>query len=262
MYNFNYHNPKTTQEASDIFSSSEDPKYLAGGMTLIASMKQRLVAPTDLIDLRQLNELNNITLDSNKIIIGALTTHYQISESKEIMNKINGFSELASGIGDPAVRKMGTIGGSLVNSDPAADWPAAILALKSNLISNNRIIKNEDFFTGMFETLLEENEILTSIEYEIPEYFKYVKFPNPASKYAIVGVAIAKYQDKVRVAITGASHTPFLAKEIGEALTTNFHEKIPLRTIPANDLNNDIHASSEYRQNLIDVCTKLAVSSN
>jgi len=262
MYNFNYHSPKNINEASDIFKSSEDPKYLAGGMTLIASMKQRLVSPSDLIDLKKLNELNNIIIEGKKIKIGALCTHDQISKNSEIIKIINGFSSLASDIGDPAVRKMGTIGGSLANSDPAADWPAAILALKTNLETNNRIIKNEEFFTGMFETCLEENEILTSIEFEVPEYFKYIKFPNPASRYAIVGVSIAKYQEKVNVAITGASHTPFIAEEISAALTSNFNSEIPLKTIPVSELNNDIHASSEYRQNLIDVCTKQALNSN
>jgi len=262
MYNFNYHSPKNINEASDIFKSSEDPKYLAGGMTLIASMKQRLVSPSDLIDLKKLNELNNIIIEGKKIKIGALCTHDQISKNSEIIKIINGFSSLASDIGDPAVRKMGTIGGSLANSDPAADWPSAILALKTNLETNNRIIKNEEFFTGMFETCLEENEILTSIEFEVPEYFKYIKFPNPASRYAIVGVSIAKYQEKVNVAITGASHTPFIAEEISAALTSNFNSDIPLKTIPVSELNNDIHASSEYRQNLIDVCTKQALNSN
>ncbi len=262
MYNFNYHSPKNINEASDIFKSSEDPKYLAGGMTLIASMKQRLVSPSDLIDLKKLNELNNIIIEGKKIKIGALCTHDQISKNSEIIKIINGFSSLASDIGDPAVRKMGTIGGSLANSDPAADWPSAILALKTNLETNNRIIKNEEFFTGMFETCLEENEILTSIEFEVPEYFKYIKFPNPASRYAIVGVSIAKYQEKVNVAITGASHTPFIAEEISAALTSNFNSEIPLKTIPVSELNNDIHASSEYRQNLIDVCTKQALNSN
>ena len=262
MYDFNYHSPNNINEALDIFSSSEDPKFLAGGMTLVASMKQRLISPTDLIDLKLLNELNTISLDGNRIILGALCTHDQISKNKEIKSKINGFSNLASGIGDPAVRIMGTIGGSLANSDPAADWPSAILALRSNLKTNNRTINNDDFFTGMFETSLEDNEILTSIEYEIPEYFKYVKFPNPASRYAVVGVSIAKYDNEVRVAVTGASHKPFIAKEISESLSKDFSTNFPLKTIPKSELNEDIHASSEYRQNLIDVCTKHALMPN
>ena len=157
---------------------------------------------------------------------------------------------------------MGTIGGSIANSDPAADWPSAILALKSELHTNKRKINNEDFFTGMFETCLEDSEILTSIEYEIPEYFKYVKFPNPASRYAVVGVSVAKYNNEVRVAVTGASHMPFLAKEISESLSKNFTTEIPLQTVPLSELNDDIHASSEYRQNLVDVCTKLALKPN
>ena len=262
MYSFNYHSPKTIIEASDIFTSSEDPKYLAGGMTLIASMKQRLVAPSDIIDIKKIPELNSINVKENKIKIGALCTHDQIAKDKEIIKNISGFSSLASGIGDPAIRKMGTIGGSIVNSDPAADWPSAILCLKADLETNKRKINNEEFFTGMFETCLEENEILKSINYEIPEYFKYVKFPNPASRYAIVGVSVAKYNNEVRVAVTGASHTPFLAKEISEALTTKFTTEIPLKTIPISELNDDIHASSVYRQNLVDVCTKLALMPN
>ena len=262
MYTFNYHNPKNINEALEIFSSSEDAKFLAGGMTLIASMKQRLISPSDLIDLKQLHELNDINSDGNKITIGALCTHDQISKNKVITDKISGFSNLASNIGDPAVRIMGTIGGSIANSDPAADWPSAILALKSELHTNKRKIYNEDFFTGMFETCLEDSEILTSIEYEIPEYFKYVKFPNPASRYAVVGVSVAKYNNEVRVAVTGASHMPFLAKEISESLSKNFTTEIPLQTVPLSELNDDIHASSEYRQNLVDVCTKLALKPN
>jgi carbon-monoxide dehydrogenase medium subunit len=165
-------------------------------------------------------------------------------------------SKLASGIGDPAVRNMGTIGGSIANSDPAADWPAAVLALNANIVTNNREINNKEVFTNMFETCLEENEIITEINFEIPEFFNYIKFPNPASRYAIVGVAIAKYENKVSVAISGASHTPFIAKELSDALTMNFSDNIPLNTISSDELNEDIHASSEYRANLIDVLTK------
>ena len=256
MYQFNYHSPKNIEEALNIYNTCEEPKFLAGGMTLIASMKQRLIAPSDLIDLRTISNLSEISLNNNIIKIGSLCSHDKISNNDIIKSNIVNISKLASGIGDPAVRNMGTIGGSIANSDPAADWPAAILALNANIVTNNREINNKEVFTNMFETCLEENEIITEINFEIPEFFNYIKFPNPASRYAIVGVAIAKYENKVSVAISGASHTPFIAKELSEALTMNFSDNIPLNTISSDELNEDIHASSEYRANLIDVLTK------
>ena len=256
MYQFNYHSPKNIEEALNIYNTCEEPKFLAGGMTLIASMKQRLIAPSDLIDLRTISNLSEISLNNNIIRIGSLCSHDKISNNDIIKSNIVNMSKLASGIGDPAVRNMGTIGGSIANSDPAADWPAAVLALNANIITNNREINNKEVFTNMFETCLEENEIITEINFEIPEFFNYIKFPNPASRYAIVGVAIAKYENKVSVAISGASHTPFIAKELSEALTMNFSDNIPLNTISSDELNEDIHASSEYRANLIDVLTK------
>ena len=256
MYQFNYHSPKNIEEALNIYNTCEEPKFLAGGMTLIASMKQRLIAPSDLIDLRTISNLSEISLNNNIIRIGSLCSHDKISNNNIIKSNIVNMSKLASGIGDPAVRNMGTIGGSIANSDPAADWPAAVLALNSNIVTNNREINNKEVFTNMFETCLEENEIITEINFEIPEFFNYIKFPNPASRYAIVGVAIAKYENKVSVAISGASHTPFIAKELSEALTMNFSDNIPLNTISSDELNEDIHASSEYRANLIDVLTK------
>tara|TARA_B110000261_G_scaffold157037_1_gene191607 strand:+ start:408 stop:1196 length:789 start_codon:yes stop_codon:yes gene_type:complete len=256
MYQFNYHSPKNIEEALNIYNTCEEPKFLAGGMTLIASMKQRLIAPSDLIDLRTISNLSEISLNNNIIKIGSLCSHDKISNNDIIKSNIVNISKLASGIGDPAVRNMGTIGGSIANSDPAADWPAAVLALNSNIVTNNREINNKEVFTNMFETCLEENEIITEINFEIPEFFNYIKFPNPASRYAIVGVAIAKYENKVSVAISGASHTPFIAKELSDALTMNFSDNIPLNTISSDELNEDIHASSEYRANLIDVLTK------
>ena len=256
MYQFNYHSPKNIEEALNIYNTCEEPKFLAGGMTLIASMKQRLIAPSDLIDLRTISNLSEISLNNNIIKIGSLCSHDKISNNDIIKSNIVNMSKLASGIGDPAVRNMGTIGGSIANSDPAADWPAAILALNANIVTNNREINNKEVFTNMFETCLEENEIITEINFEIPEFFNYIKFPNPASRYAIVGVAIAKYENKVSVAISGASHTPFIAKELSDALTMNFSDNIPLNTISSDELNEDIHASSEYRANLIDVLTK------
>ena len=256
MYQFNYHSPKNIEEALNIYNTCEEPKFLAGGMTLIASMKQRLIAPSDLIDLRTISNLSEISLKNNIIRIGSLCSHDKISNNNIIKSNIVNMSKLASGIGDPAVRNMGTIGGSIANSDPAADWPAAVLALNANIVTNNREISNKDVFTNMFETCLEENEIITEINFEVPEFFNYIKFPNPASRYAIVGIAIAKYENKVSVAISGASHTPFIAKELSDALTMNFSDNIPINTISSDELNEDIHASSEYRANLIDVLTK------
>lgn len=261
MYNFNFHSPNTIDEAINIYDSSKEPKFIAGGMTLLASMKQRLIAPSDLIDIRNIKNLSEITFDENIIKIGSLCSHAEIASNDIVKNKIKKLATLARDVGDPAVRKMGTIGGSLANSDPAADWPAAILALKSNIKTNNRTILNKELFTGMFETSLEDNEIITSVEIQIPSFFNYLKFPNPASRYAIVGVAIAKYEKEVFVAISGASHTPFIAEKLSQVLSDNFSDDIPLKTISMNELNDDIHASAEYRSNLIDVLTKEAIKS-
>ena len=260
MYNFNFHSPGTLDEAINLYNNSEDPKFLAGGMTLLASMKQRLISPSDLIDLRNISNLSEVSLNDKVLKIGSLCSHFKLSRNEIINDKIKNLAKLADGIGDPAVRKLGTIGGSIANSDPAADWPAAILALKSQIITNSRIISNKDFFTGMFETLLEDNEIITSIEIEIPDYFNYKKLPNPASRYAIVGVAIAKYGNNVNVAISGASHTPFIAETISDYLSNNFSNDFPEKTIAKDDLNEDIHASAEYRVNLIDVLTKQIIN--
>ena len=262
MYNFNFHSPNTIEEAINIYNGSEEPKFLAGGMTLLASMKQRLIAPSDLIDLRNIKDLSEISSKENHITIGSLCSHSQVSNNDIIKNKIKNLAKLANGIGDPAVRKMGTIGGSIANSDPAADWPAAILALKANIKTNNRIILNRDLFIGMFETSLEENEIITSIEIQVPDFFDYIKFPNPASRYAIVGVAIAKYDSNVIVTVSGASHKPFIADALSESLSKNFSSDIPLKTISLDELNEDIHASAEYRSNLIDVLTKKIINNN
>ncbi len=262
MYNFNFHSPSTIDEAVNIYNGSEEPKFLAGGMTLLASMKQRLIAPSDLIDLRNIKDLSDISSHENHITIGSLCTHSEISNNIIINNKIKNLAKLADGIGDPAVRNMGTIGGSIANSDPAADWPAAILALKTNIKTNNRTILNQDLFVGMFETSLEENEIITSIEIQVPDFFNYIKFPNPASRYAIVGVAIAKYRNEVFVSVSGASHKPFIAQALSESLSKNFSSNIPLNTIPLDELNEDIHASAKYRSNLIDILTTKIINNN
>ena len=260
MYSFNYHTPTDLDEALKIYENSDDPKYLAGGMTLIASMKQRLASPSDLIDLTKIDSLKSISNEEGQIKIGALATHNTISKNIEINEHIKGLKRLSTGIGDQAIRNFGTIGGSIANGDPAADWPAAILSIKTTIITNKRQIAGEDFFTGMFETALEENEILTHIIFEIPTYFTYIKFPNPASRYAIAGIALSTYDKDVRIAITGASHTPFRASEIESALTENFDlNNVPLNTIALEDMNNDIHASAEYRSHLVDVLVKKAV---
>ena len=260
MYSFNYHIPKNIDEATTLFEKSNEPKYLAGGMTLVASMKQRLTAPSDLIDLSKMDTLKSIVVEGKNLKIGALTTHNSISKSKDIKSTISGLCDLSNGIGDQSVRNFGTIGGSIANADPAADWPAAILALKSQIETNMRIINGEEFFKGMFETILDEKEIITQISFEIPSYFTYVKFPNPASRYAIVGIGLSVYDKIARVSVTGASHTPFRASEIESALSKNFKiASIPLNSVSSENLNNDIHASAEYRSHLIDVLTKDAV---
>ena len=198
MYNFNFHSPNTIDEAIKLFNASEEPKFIAGGMTLLASMKQRLIAPTDLIDLRNIKDLSEINCNEDIISIGSLCTHSYLSKNEIINNNIKNLAKLADGIGDPAVRQMGTIGGSIANSDPAADWPAAILALKSSIKTNNRIIQNKDLFTGMFETSLEENEIITSTQQAIHENNLFIEFHDSSLKVINTGIKNARITREIK----------------------------------------------------------------
>ena len=252
MNNFKYHSPDSINESKEIYKNSEFPKYLSGGMTLIPSIKQKLSNPTDLIDLQNISELKGINIEKNKITIGALSTHNQVANSDIIKNNLSGLSYLASNIADNAVRNLGTIGGSISDADPAADYPAALLSLDEIVNTCKRSIKAFDFFVDMFETILEDDEIVISITFPIKEYSYYLKFPSQASKYAIIGIFSSKFNDNYNIAVTGASNKAFLIEEISR-LPISKLEKFNFQNIELDkfNINSDIHASNSYRISLI-----------
>ncbi len=262
MYATNYHRASSVQDALKLKSSAEEAKYLSGGMTLIATMKQRLAAPSDLVDLRHVADMKGITVSGRSVRIGAGTTHYDVSASAALAGVCPAICHLASHIGDPHVRHMGTIGGSVANNDPAADYPAALLALDAVIVTDRREISAADFFIGMFETALEEDEILTAVTFEAPEKAAYSKFANPASRYAMTGVFVAKGAGGVRVAVTGAgADGVFRHDGLEQALSANWSPDAAAGVvIDSSNLLSDIHASADYRANLIKVMAKRAVA--
>lgn len=253
MYNFNYHIPDTIDDCIEIFNSVEFPKYLAGGMTIIPSLKQKLSSPSDIIDLQNIKSLKGIYLnDNNQITIGALNTHNEIAKSNVIKQHIKGLTYLASNIADNAVRNLGTLGGSICNSDPAADYPSALLSLNATILTNKRTISAKDFFVDMFETILADDEIVISISFPIVKKSYYMKFASQASKYAIVGIFASYNNDLIKLAITGAANKVFSVKEL-EGLTPQKVLELNLDQLDFENyyINADIHASSEYRIALI-----------
>ena len=261
MYDFSYKNASSVDDAINTHKSSEDGAFLAGGQTLLPTLKQRLAQPSDLIDLSGIGSLSNIEV-GEVVKVGAMTTHAEVATSKEIQKALPALSDLAEGIGDPQVRNRGTIGGSVANNDPAADYPAVCLALNATMTTNKREIKADDFFTGMFDTALDEGELITSISFPIPEKAAYMKFPNPASRYALVGVFVAKMSSGVRVAVTGAGEDGvFRAGNLEDALNQNFNsESLDNLSISPDGLLSDIHAQNDYRASLIVTMAKRAVT--
>jgi len=261
MYDFAYEKPGSLADAVKLLSADMDAKVLAGGQTFIPVLKQRLNKPSTVIDLAKLG-LAGITVSGDTVTIGAMTTHAAIASNPDIKAKIPGLQHQAALIGDEAVRHRGTMGGSLANNDPAACYPSAVLALGGTIKTDRRSIAADDFFQGMFTTALEPNEIITSIELPIPQKSAYEKFRNPASRYAIVGVFVAKFPSGVRLAITGAGQNGvFRHNDIEKALSANFSpDAIVGITTPADGLNEDIHASAEYRAHLINVVARRAVA--
>ena len=258
MKTFNYHSAKDVKEASKLASSNS--VFLAGGMTTIPSMKLGLASYKDIINIKGIKKLSGIKVSSKTVTIGATTTHSEVASSKGIKKAIPSLAALAEGIGDPQVRNRGTIGGSIANNDPAADYPSACIALNATIHTNNRKINAEIFFRGMFETSLKKTEIIESIEFVIPQKSNYQKFPNPASRYAIVGVYVAKLKKEIRVAITGVESCVFRCKKLEGALTNNFSASaIDNVNISSKGFNSDIHASAEYRAHIIKVMAKKAV---
>ena len=260
MYPFNYQNPKSVAEAAAALTRGGDAKLLAGGQSLIAALKLRLAAPTDLIDLSGIKELSGIRAEASVITIGAMTRHAEVARSQEVLAKIPALASLAGGIGDRMVRNMGTIGGSLAHNDPVADYPAGVLGLDATVTTNKRSIAADDFFRGMFETALEPGEIIVAVSFPVPRRAAYVKFKNPASRYAIVGVLAAQTAGGVRVAVTGAASCVFRVAEMEQALTATWSpEAVGGISVPADELNSDSHASAEYRAHLISVMARRAV---
>jgi carbon-monoxide dehydrogenase medium subunit len=260
MYAFNYHKAASVAEAAGMLSGNPEAKVLAGGQTLIAAMKLRLASPSDLVDLRGIAELRGIKSDANGLTIGAMTTHAEVAASADVRQKIPALARLANGIGDRLVRNLGTLGGSVANNDPAADYPAGVVGLGAIINTDKRKIPADQFFTGMFSTALQPGEIITSVSFPVPKRAGYTKFRNPASRYAIVGVFVADTSNGVRVAVTGAGPSVFRVAEMERALSSRFSpDAVANVKVPAGGLNSDLHASAEYRANLVTVMAKRAV---
>jgi carbon-monoxide dehydrogenase medium subunit len=262
VYNFNYHKPTSVRQAANLLAKNPDAKLLAGGHSLIPVMKQRLAQPSALIDLNLIEDLAGIEVKGRSIVIGALTRHADVANSKLVQDTLPALASVPGSIGDPQVRNRGTIGGSVANNDPNADYPAACLGLGATIITNKRRIAADDFFTGMFSTALEENEIIVKISFPIAKKAGYEKFKHPASGFALVGVFVSKRGADIRVAVTGAgANGVFRVKSFEEALKKRFAAKsLEGMTIPANGMNADIHAGAEYRAHLVAVLARRALT--
>jgi carbon-monoxide dehydrogenase medium subunit len=262
MYNFTYHRASGLRQAQNLLGKLEDPKLLAGGMTLLPTMKMRLASPANLIDLDRVEGLSGIEVKGRSLVIGALARHAEVANSATVGEAIPALAELAGLIGDPAVRHRGTLGGSVANNDPNADYPAACLALAATIVTTKRKIPADEFFKGLFETALEPDEIVTKVSFPIPKKAAYQKFRNPASRYALVGVFVAKRPSEIRVAVTGAgSSGVFRVTAFEEALKKRFSPKVlEGLSVPADGMSSDIHGSAEYRAHLIGVLARRAVA--
>ena len=261
MYEFKYHRPSTVRQAANLLIKNEDAKLIAGGHTLVPVMKQRLAAPPHIIDLSHIEGVDGIEMKGRSLVIGALAKHAAVASSPIVGEAIPALAELAGLIGAPAVRHKGTIGGSLANNDHTADYPAAVMALGATITTNKRKLKPEEFFQGLFTTALEADEIITKVSFPVPKKAAYIKFRNQASRYALVGVFVARLPSGVRVTVTGAgSDGVFRVEEFEAALQKRFSPKaLDGLTVPAEGLNSDLHGSAEYRAHLIGVLAKRAV---
>jgi carbon-monoxide dehydrogenase medium subunit len=260
MYNFNYLRPSSLADAAKA-AAGADAKLLAGGQTLLPTMKQRLAQPSDLVDLGGIAELKGIKMDGNNLVIGATTTHAEVAKSSVVKGAIPALAALADGIGDPQVRNRGTIGGSISNNDPAADYPAGLVGLGATVVTNKRKIAADDFFTGLFETALQPGEIVTAVSFPKPDKAAYMKFPQPASRFALVGVFVSKSGGNVRVAVTGAGPKVFRQADMEKALAANFSaDAIKGVKVASSGLNSDIHGSADYRAHLVGVMARRAVA--
>ena len=263
MYQTTYHRPSSIDEAVALFGKGTEAKFLAGGHTLLPVMKQRLAAPSDVIDIGKIKELVGVGVDGDTLVIKAATTYYDIMQSADVNKAIPAISYLTSVLGDPAVRHRGTIGGSIANNDPAADFPAALLSLGATVKTNRRSITADDFFKGMFTTALEDGEIITEVSFPIPAKAGYAKMRHPASRFALTGVFVTKTKaGDVRVAATGASQSGVMrVAAIEAALTANWSPSaLDNVTVSSANLLSDIHGSADYRANLVKVMAQRAVS--
>jgi carbon-monoxide dehydrogenase medium subunit len=262
MYAFTYHRPGTVRQAANLLGKQEEAKLLAGGHTLVPTMKLRLAGPKHLVDLGKVEGLTGIELKGRSLVIGAMTPHVDVATSAVVKENIPALADLAGRIGDPAVRHRGTIGGSVANNDPNADYPAGVLGLGATIITNKRRIAADEFFKGLFDTALEPDEIITKVQFPKPNKAAYQKFPNPASRFALVGVFVSKRGSDIRVAVTGAgSGGVFRVTSFEEALKKRFGAKsLEGLTVPADGMASDIHGSAEYRAHLIGVLARRAVA--
>ena len=261
MHAFTYHHPSSLADAVALAGKHTDGKVLAGGQSLVQAMKLRLSSPTAIVDLGGVKELAGIKVDGNSVTIGAMTRHADVENSADVKKLIPALALLAAGIGDRQVRHMGTIGGSLANNDPAACYPAAALGLGATITTNKRKIAADDFFKGLFETALAPDELITSVTFPAAKRAGYIKFKNPASRFALVGVFVADMGGPVRVAVTGAASCVFRVPALEKALGAKFApESVAAGTVKAETLNSDLHASAEYRAHLITVMAKRAVT--
>ncbi|MCH8071314.1 MAG: xanthine dehydrogenase family protein subunit M [Proteobacteria bacterium] len=260
MYEFNYHRPASLDEVRKILGDNDEAKLLAGGMTLLPTMKMRLASPSDLVDLSNIEGLADISDSGDAIEIGAMVCHAEVAASDVVRAAIPALSDLADSIGDAQVRNRGTIGGSVANSDPASDYPAAVLGLNAVVKTDRREISADDYFKALFETALEPGEIVISVRFARPKRAAYSKFPNPASRYAIVGVMVAETTDGMRVAVTGAAGCAYRATAMEDALNRDFSAgALEGIAVDAADLLSDLHASAEYRAHLVGVMARRAV---
>ena len=261
MYKFQYQKAVSLDEARESYAASDDPRYIAGGMTLLPALNLRLDRPSTLLDIGQLSELEGIEEKNGGIKVGALSRHRDVSRSELIQDKIPALARLASSIGDPLVRNRGTLGGSLANNDPAADYPAAVLGLKATIHTDQREIPADDFFQGIFETALEQGELITGVTFFVPEDAGYGRLANPASRFPVIGVFVAKYSDGARVTVTGSGSGVFRVPEMEKVLSQNWSvESVKDIRVSSQGFSGDLHASAEYRTRMVTVMAERALT--
>jgi aerobic carbon-monoxide dehydrogenase medium subunit len=262
MYSFTYHRPTTVRQAASLLAKNEDAKLLAGGHSLIPVMKLRLARPSAIIDISRVEGLSGIELKGRSIVIGAMTRHGDVANSSVVQQAMPALASVPASIGDPQVRNVGTIGGSIANNDPNSDYPAACLGLGATIITNKRRIPADEFFTGLFETALEPDEIITKVQFPIAKKAGYQKFKHPASGFALVGVFVSKRGPEIRVAVTGAgANGVFRVTAFEEALKKRFAAKsLEGLSVPPDGMSSDIHAGAEYRAHLVGVLARRALA--